>query len=292
MSAKKNQIYKVKDEPRFKGALIGPYSYTTEEVSVEIKKVAVEVLRTEVIRHKKSLPQILDEMDDNIRAAAEAARKAEEAARAAAQAAGYATKASTDAEKRAEEAKKAGQLAAKTAIKAAAEAARKAEETAKAGRLAAEAAAVKAETADVSAKAAAEAFRKAAEEAATKAQEACNLAKSTAEKSTLAVIKEATNAKKIIGNLREYNSSLLGRIRSLEERFTAIENSLPSEKVILLREISKKDAIKEIHDLFSKNKTLYYSDIAELLNLDLQSVVEICNEMQKRGEIEVDDDAL
>jgi len=55
----------------------------------------------------KGLPQILDELDDNIRAAAEAARKAEEAARAAKDAANAATIASKKAEKRAEEAIKA-----------------------------------------------------------------------------------------------------------------------------------------------------------------------------------------
>lgn len=55
----------------------------------------------------KGLPQILDEMDDNIRAAAEAARKAEEAARAAKEAANAATIASRNAEKRAEKAIKA-----------------------------------------------------------------------------------------------------------------------------------------------------------------------------------------
>ena len=63
----------------------------------------------------KPLPQILDEMDENIRAAAEAARKAEEAARAAKQAAGDAHRASTEAEKRAEEARQAGQMAAEKA---------------------------------------------------------------------------------------------------------------------------------------------------------------------------------
>jgi hypothetical protein len=50
----------------------------------------------------KPLPQILDEMESNIRSAAEAARKAEEAA-------GAATKTSGEAAKRAEEARKAGE---------------------------------------------------------------------------------------------------------------------------------------------------------------------------------------
>ena len=62
--------------------------------------------------HVKPLPDILDEMDANIRAAAEAARRAEEAAKAAREAAKAATKASEIAEARADEvAKKALQLA-------------------------------------------------------------------------------------------------------------------------------------------------------------------------------------
>ncbi len=45
----------------------------------------------------KPLPQILDEMDKNIRAAAEAARRAQEAAKVAREAAGDSTKASKEA---------------------------------------------------------------------------------------------------------------------------------------------------------------------------------------------------
>ncbi len=60
----------------------------------------------------KPLPQILDEMDDNITASAEAARKAEAAARAAKEAAGAATNSSKEAAKRADEARQAGEKAA------------------------------------------------------------------------------------------------------------------------------------------------------------------------------------
>ncbi len=59
-----------------------------------------------------------------------------------------------------------------------------------------------------------------------------------------------------------------------------------------LREIPKDEARKEIAELFSQGQTLYYTDIAEQLQLDLQLVVEVCNELQSRGEIEVIDDTL
>ena len=57
--------------------------------------------------------------------------------------------------------------------------------------------------------------------------------------------------------------------------------------VIKLRKISKEEAEKEILELFSRGQVLYYSDIAERLRLDLKLVVEICNELQSKGKIEV-----
>jgi len=95
-------------------------------------------------------------------------------------------------------------------------------------------------------------------------------------------------------NMQLRNESLILReaIRRIEERLASIEASLPSEKVIVLRQVTKEQAEKEIRRLFSKGEILYYSDIAERLGVDLQLVVEICNELQSRGEIEVVDDTL
>ncbi|GAG85395.1 unnamed protein product, partial [marine sediment metagenome] len=58
------------------------------------------------------------------------------------------------------------------------------------------------------------------------------------------------------------------------------------------REVSREEAEKDILGLFSQGQTLYYSDITEQLGLDLQLVVEICNELQSKREIEVVDDTL
>jgi DNA-binding MarR family transcriptional regulator len=101
-----------------------------------------------------------------------------------------------------------------------------------------------------------------------------------------------THSSKLIEDLRKDNKTLLARVKSLEERLALVERSQPSEKVVVLREISKKDAEKEICTLFAKGETLYYSDIAEKLNLDLPTVVDICGDLQKRGEIKVDDNTL
>jgi len=88
--------------------------------------------------------------------------------------------------------------------------------------------------------------------------------------------------------LRIENYSLRERIRAVEERLTNIEAAIPKERVIVLQEISKEEAKEQIRNLFSTGRTLYYSDIAEELRLDLEMVVEICNELQESGEISID----
>lgn len=88
------------------------------------------------------------------------------------------------------------------------------------------------------------------------------------------------------------NRVLRQKIQAIEERLASIEASIPKEKVVVLRELTHEEAEREILELFSKGQTLYYSDIAERLGLDLKLVVEICNELQSRGEIQVVDDVL
>lgn len=88
--------------------------------------------------------------------------------------------------------------------------------------------------------------------------------------------------------LRNENLILRDLIHKIEERLANIEAYLPNEKVIVLREISREEAKNEIRKLFSSGKTLYYSDIAQELGLDLELVVDICTELQKQGEIAVD----
>ena len=95
--------------------------------------------------------------------------------------------------------------------------------------------------------------------------------------------------------LEQQNAQLLSenyvlreRIQAVEERLANIEAVIPKERVIILREISREEVKEEIHNLFSTGRTLYYSDIAEELRLDLEMVVEICSELQQRGEISID----
>ena len=45
------------------------------------------------------------------------------------------------------------------------------------------------------------------------------------------------------------------------------------------------EAKRKIEGLFKKGKLLWYSDIAEILGLDLKLVVDICKELVEEGKI-------
>lgn len=92
--------------------------------------------------------------------------------------------------------------------------------------------------------------------------------------------------------LIEENASLQREIEQIKHKLSELEERMPEEKVIVLREISKDEAKEEIRQLFLSGRTLYYSDIAEELRLDLKLVVEICDELQEDGEIKIDESAL
>jgi regulator of replication initiation timing len=92
--------------------------------------------------------------------------------------------------------------------------------------------------------------------------------------------------------LMEENASLRGEIEQIKQKLSELEERIPEEKVIVLREISREKAKEEIRQLFSSGGTLYYSDIAEELRLDLELVVDICDELQKDEEIKIDENAL
>lgn len=84
---------------------------------------------------------------------------------------------------------------------------------------------------------------------------------------------------------------LKARVAVLEEQVARLEEAAV-EKAIVLREITVDEARSEIIDLFATGETLYYSDISERLRIDLEMVVDICQELQQEGAIGVDDDAV
>ena len=83
---------------------------------------------------------------------------------------------------------------------------------------------------------------------------------------------------------KEFNRALLNEMRKLVEHIVG-----QREQTVVLRSISRKDAKGEIRDLFrrSDGKTLFYSDVAEALSLDLELVVKLCNELEAEGHIGV-----
>jgi hypothetical protein len=103
-------------------------------------------------------------------------------------------------------------------------------------------------------------------------------------------LSEKKSAELLVENrkLRKQIEEIAVRLKTVEKR---VLDLLEEEKVIVLREITREEAKDEIKELFKAGRVLYYSDIAEKLRIDLEMVVEICQELLSKGEIEVSDDA-
>jgi dCTP deaminase len=59
-------------------------------------------------------------------------------------------------------------------------------------------------------------------------------------------------------------------------------------QLIKTRHVSLQQALKEILELFRKERRLFYSDIVEALHLDYQTVMKACDRLEKKGLIEGD----
>jgi hypothetical protein len=79
--------------------------------------------------------------------------------------------------------------------------------------------------------------------------------------------------------------ALQRKVRALEREVARLKPFEP--EVLILRDISREQAKREIKELFATGKTLYYSDIEIELGIGLETVVEICNELMEAGEIDV-----
>lgn len=85
---------------------------------------------------------------------------------------------------------------------------------------------------------------------------------------------------KEIQQLRLQVNDLQAQLKNVQKSSSPFE-----EKVIVLRELSHQEAKEEILALFKDGDVHDYGDIAERLKLDLQQVVEICNELEEEGVI-------
>jgi hypothetical protein len=65
-----------------------------------------------------------------------------------------------------------------------------------------------------------------------------------------------------------------------------IQLGMKPEEPVIARNIPISQAIKEISKLFTENSEMYYSDIAEALNLDFGVVIKACKMLEKDGIIE------
>ncbi len=82
--------------------------------------------------------------------------------------------------------------------------------------------------------------------------------------------------------------ALQEELKQTKQRLLELESRISGEEVIVIRDITREEAKQEIQQLFKSGRTLYYSDIARELQLDLELVVDICNELQESGVVEVD----
>ena len=82
--------------------------------------------------------------------------------------------------------------------------------------------------------------------------------------------------------------ALLEELKQTKRRLLELESRIPGEEVIVIRDITREEAKQEIQQLFESGRTLYYSDFARELQLDLELVVDICSELQESGVVEID----
>jgi len=80
------------------------------------------------------------------------------------------------------------------------------------------------------------------------------------------------------------------RIDELESQVEALSREVAhlqeEPKTVALRTIRRDDAKGEILDLFRTGRTLYYSDIVQELGIDIDLVVELCEELESEGRVE------
>ncbi len=76
-----------------------------------------------------------------------------------------------------------------------------------------------------------------------------------------------------------HNSRLVNEIKTLVQFIS----SQSKEHIVVLRDVDREQAKREIEALFKEGGTIYYGDIVERLGLDLELVVDICNELEGKG---------
>ena len=82
-----------------------------------------------------------------------------------------------------------------------------------------------------------------------------------------------------IALMHELNRALMSEMKNLVEHIVGERTT-----TVILRTLSHEEARNEILDLFKSTKDpLFYSDIAERLQMDLEQVLEITTELEREG---------
>ena len=94
-----------------------------------------------------------------------------------------------------------------------------------------------------------------------------------------------------------HSPSVWAEVDNLTDRVSALEREVAAlrgyqEEIIVLRTIDRELAKQEIQAIFKTGRTLYFSDIARELRLDLELVADICQELLDAEAIELGTDAL
>ena len=85
-----------------------------------------------------------------------------------------------------------------------------------------------------------------------------------------------------VERLKKQVAILSARVAELEREAEAAKD-LESDNVIVLRDITKEQARKEILDAFAADEPLDHADLAEDLRLEISLVFEVCNELIDEG---------
>ena len=101
-------------------------------------------------------------------------------------------------------------------------------------------------------------------------------------RSEAVLLKEVSTLKELVGNLT-------ARVGELEQEAQSTR-AIQTDGIVVLREIDKEQARKEIIESFEAGEPLDQADLADALSLDFSLVVEICNELIEEGVVVFYDD--
>ena len=94
---------------------------------------------------------------------------------------------------------------------------------------------------------------------------------------------------KEVNHLKELVTSLTTRLTELEREVEVTKAAQPDD-IIVIREISKEQARKEIIESFESGEPLDQADLADTLSLEISLVIEVCNELIEEGVVVFYDD--